>query len=50
MSFYVHDTTFDIGKIECYEDGSVDALANTHGMAKQKLRPTRLGVFSGAKA
>ena len=27
-----------------------DALANTHGMAKQKFRPARLGVFLGAKA
>jgi len=27
-----------------------DALAKTHGMAKQKIHPTRLGVFSGAKA
>jgi len=27
-----------------------DALANNHVMAKQKFRPTRLGVFSGAKA
>jgi hypothetical protein len=27
-----------------------DALAKTHGMAKQKFHPTRLGVFSGAKA
>jgi hypothetical protein len=28
----------------------LDALAKTHGMAKQKFHPTRLGVFSGAKA
>jgi putative protease len=28
----------------------IDALAKTHGMAKQKFHPTRLGVFSGAKA
>jgi hypothetical protein len=27
-----------------------DAFAKTRGMAKQKFRPTRLGVFSGAKA
>jgi len=27
-----------------------NALANDHGMAKQKFRPTRLGVFSRAKA
>jgi hypothetical protein len=27
-----------------------DAFAKTHGMAKQKFRPTRLGGFSGAKA
>jgi hypothetical protein len=27
-----------------------DAFAKTHKMAKQKFRPTRLGVFSGAKA
>ena len=26
------------------------ALANTHGMAKQKFRPTRPSVFSGVKA
>jgi hypothetical protein len=26
------------------------AFAKTHGMAKQKFRPTRLGGFSGAKA
>ena len=30
--------------------GSKDALAKTHSMAKQKFRPTRLGVFSGVKA
>jgi hypothetical protein len=29
---------------------SFDALAKTYGMAKQKFHPTRLGVFSGAKA
>jgi hypothetical protein len=28
----------------------IDALAKTHGMAKQKFHPTRLGAFSGAKA
>jgi putative protease len=28
----------------------LDAFVNSHGMAKQKFRPTRLGVFSGAKA
>jgi hypothetical protein len=28
----------------------VDAFARTHKMAKQEFRPTRLGVFSGAKA
>jgi ribosomal protein L35 len=27
-----------------------DAFAKTHKMAKKKFRPTRLGVFSGAKA
>jgi len=27
-----------------------DAFAKTHGMAKQKFRPTRLGGFSGTKA
>jgi hypothetical protein len=27
-----------------------DAFAKTHKVAKQKFRPTRLGVFSGAKA
>jgi hypothetical protein len=34
-----------IGKPSIHE-----AFAKTHGMAKQKFRPTRLGVFSGAKA
>jgi hypothetical protein len=28
----------------------LDAFPKTHKMAKQKFRPTRLGVFSGAKA
>ena len=28
----------------------LDIFANTPGMAKQKFRPTRLGVFSGTKA
>jgi hypothetical protein len=28
----------------------IDAFAKTRGMAKQKIRPTRLGGFSGAKA
>jgi hypothetical protein len=28
----------------------IDAFAKTRRMAKQKLRPTRLGDFSGAKA
>jgi hypothetical protein len=28
----------------------LDALAKNHKMAKQKFRPTRLGVFSGVKA
>ena len=28
----------------------IDALANTHGMAKQKFRPATLGVFPGVKA
>jgi hypothetical protein len=27
-----------------------DAFAKTHKMAMQKIRPTRLGGFSGAKA
>jgi hypothetical protein len=27
-----------------------DAFAKTHGMAKQKFRPARLGGFSGTKA
>jgi hypothetical protein len=30
-----------------FQDG---AFAKTHRMAKQKFRPTRLGIFSGAKA
>jgi drug/metabolite transporter (DMT)-like permease len=29
---------------------TIDAFAKIHKMAKQKFRPTRLGVFSGAKA
>jgi hypothetical protein len=33
-----------------YEVIKGDAFAKTHKMAKQKFRPTRLGVFSGAKA
>jgi hypothetical protein len=28
----------------------IDAFAKTRRMAKQKIRPTRLGGFSGAKA
>jgi putative protease len=28
----------------------IDALVKTQRMAKQKFRPTRPGVFSGAKA
>jgi hypothetical protein len=28
----------------------INGFAETHGMAKQKFRPTRPGVFSGAKA
>jgi hypothetical protein len=32
------------------ENSIFDAFAKTHGMAKQKFRPTRLGGFSGTKA
>jgi hypothetical protein len=28
----------------------IDGVAKTHGMAKQKIRPARIGGFSGAKA
>ena len=35
---------------DAYKLPNHDALAKTHRMAKQKFRPTRPGVFSGAKA
>jgi hypothetical protein len=53
---YQHASFFPLALWFCYylpvfvSAPMYDAFAKTYRMAKQKFRPTRLGVFSGVKA